>query len=239
VAADDGDGTHHHTGSLNLRALNAIGLLLVVCGPAAAQLDQGPKPVRGRAITTWQINGYSKDLITPREVLVRNDTTVPLSMTHGILSKCEHLPIECGAFVPDSIVVAPGGTITVLSVHPAKPGDKISFTSEVDGWRVATECIGAVGAAPGDVSDKRLLPVSRSMVIPPFPYPSSAKGVPLEITFFVGSNGLVDSTQIPALTDRGYLKEFKSAMARYTFRPGRRDGCPVPGTAHYTITLGN
>jgi outer membrane biosynthesis protein TonB len=82
-------------------------------------------------------------------------------------------------------------------------------------------------------------PEPRQLILIPFDYPPSMRGLTIQVTFFVLADGQVDrvlfSDDIP---DRGYAKRLETVMRAYRFRPARSAaGQPVPGHTTVSVTF--
>ena len=82
-------------------------------------------------------------------------------------------------------------------------------------------------------------PEPRQLILIPFDYPPSMRGLTIQVTFFVLADGQVDrvlfSEDIP---DRGYAKRLETVMRAYRFRPARSAaGQPVPGHTTVSVTF--
>jgi hypothetical protein len=80
-------------------------------------------------------------------------------------------------------------------------------------------------------------PEPRRLILIPFEYPKTMRGLTIQVTFFVLADGRVDrvlfSEDIP---DRGYAKKLEATLCGYLFRPARSPaGLSVPG--HTTISI--
>jgi hypothetical protein len=218
----------------------AAALLLVGC--ASASTEQ-PRPMRlqepaaqGRTVTAWLDTRSLTD--TPfsewREVMARNDSTAPIAVTAVRLSRCVNVRQACDSLPIDPVILAPGESIDVLAVQPARWGQSWRFDYALI-HHPATECI---AADPVPRSGRTTSgPSARVMIVPPFPTPASIRGKQVDITFFVAASGRVDSVSVPGLPDGPYLRQLRATMSRYAFRPQLRNGCPVPGQSSVTITF--
>lgn len=213
--------------------------LLSVCaaGALSAQVDRGPKAEPGRAVMSWQAEQENGAVVIDvRVIRARNDTTIPITLTAVRLRDCANVRTTCDAHPLPPTVIAPGRVVDLLDVQPVTLGSAPKFSFDVD-WRPAPECVGAPRPPSDDTAAVRMAqPVAAQFILPPaHRFPSVVRA---EITFHVGANGLVDSTDVDGVTDRGFLPSFKKSLASYNFRPGYYRGCPVPGTFRITITFG-
>jgi hypothetical protein len=171
-----------------------------------------------------------------RIIRARNDTTIPIVFTQVRLSECSNVRTACEIHPAPSTVIAPGGTEVLLSVQPQTLGRTPKFSFDVD-WRPVPECLNAPLPPPDDTAAvRRALPIPSQIILPPAQHFSSV--VRADATFFIGANGVVDSTQVDGVTDKSFLSKLKKTFAGYGFRPGLYRGCPVPGTYRYTMTFG-
>lgn len=86
---------------------------------------------------------------------------------------------------------------------------------------------------------RRLMPPTpRGMIIPPAN--RSLRGTTIDVWVFVDDGGRViaDSTRLdPATRDRGFNRQLIREAAQWVFRPGTRNGVPVPAWFRYTISM--
>lgn len=82
-------------------------------------------------------------------------------------------------------------------------------------------------------------PEPRQLILPPFEFPRSMRGMTIQVTFVVESDGRVsDVVFVPEVPDRGYGKQLERTMKSYLFRPARSDeGLPVRGATVVHITF--
>jgi protein TonB len=82
-------------------------------------------------------------------------------------------------------------------------------------------------------------PEPRQLILPPFEFPKSMRGMTIQVTFVVESDGRVsDVVFVPEVPDRGYGKQLEKTMKSYLFRPARSDeGLPVKGATVVHITF--
>jgi len=82
-------------------------------------------------------------------------------------------------------------------------------------------------------------PEPRQLILPPFDYPRSLRGVSIDVNFFVLADGRVDHVVfVPEIPDRAYAKKMEDAMRSYRFRPARSaDGQAVPGVAIVKVSF--
>lgn len=96
------------------------------------------------------------------------------------------------------------------------------------------------GTAPPDSARTAARdPEPRQLILIPFDYPPSMRGLTIQVTFFVSADGRVDrvlfSEDIP---DRGYAKRLEVVMRAYRFRPARSaEGQAVPGHTTVSVTF--
>lgn len=96
------------------------------------------------------------------------------------------------------------------------------------------------GSAPPDSTHSAARdPEPRQLILIPFDYPPSMRGLTIQVTFFVAADGRVDhvvfSDDIP---DRGYAKRLDTVMRAYRFRPARSaEGLAVQGHTTVSITF--
>ena len=75
-----------------------------------------------------------------------------------------------------------------------------------------------------------------------FPFdtpPKELRGVSLNVTFWVQTDGKVERYTVePEIKDREYAKKFDEVMRAFRFTPARApDGTRVPGTTRISFTL--
>lgn len=82
-------------------------------------------------------------------------------------------------------------------------------------------------------------PEPRQLILPPFEFPRSMRGMTIQVTFVVESDGRVsDVVFVPEVPDRGYGKQLEKTMKSYLFRPARSvEGLPVKGATVVHITF--
>ncbi len=92
------------------------------------------------------------------------------------------------------------------------------------------------GTGPGTLARG---PEPRQMILPPFDYPKSMRGMTIQVTFVVESDGRVaDVVFVPEVPDGGYAKKLETVMKSYRFRPARSaEGLPVRGATTVHITF--
>jgi len=98
----------------------------------------------------------------------------------------------------------------------------------------------ATGATPTDSSRGGARPPEpRQVILPPFDYPRSMRGVSIDINFFVLADGRVDHVVfVPEIPDRAYANKMEDAMRSYRFRPARSaEGQAVPGIAIVKVSF--
>ena len=96
------------------------------------------------------------------------------------------------------------------------------------------------GAAPSDSSRVGARPPEpRQLILPPFDYPRSMRGITIDVNFFVLADGRVDRVVfVPEIPDRAYAKKLEDAMRSYRFRPARSaEGQAVPGIAIVKVSF--
>ena len=219
----------------------AIAMAIAAARDVAAQQSE-PKPVAGRSVTIWQVQ--TKQGIEPlrqdvRVAFARNDTTAPIAITRVHVSKCVNVRLACDTVVPASQVLAPGQTWSVVRVFPTIPGKTFSFVLDVE-WRTATECIEPRPPSSELHAGRTSAPNTAQMILPPTDgIPGSSRGKPVDVQFFVGANGRVDSVGVTGISDKSFLARFRGIMMRYVFDPAQDRGCPVPGTTSIQITMGS
>jgi hypothetical protein len=76
-------------------------------------------------------------------------------------------------------------------------------------------------------------PESTRLILPPFDYPGTMRGLTIDVNFFVLADGRVERVVfIPEVPDRGYARKLEEAMRAYRFRPARdASGQAIPGIA--------
>ena len=95
------------------------------------------------------------------------------------------------------------------------------------------------GTAPDSSRTGARPPEPRQLILPPFDYPRSMRGVSIDVNFFVLADGRVDHVVfVPEIPDRAYAKKLDDAMRAYRFRPARSaDGQAVPGVAVVRVSF--
>jgi hypothetical protein len=82
-------------------------------------------------------------------------------------------------------------------------------------------------------------PEPRQLILPPFDYPRSLRGLTVDVNFFVLADGRVERVVfIPDIPDRAYAKKLEDVMRAYRFRPARSaEGQAVPGLAIVKVSF--
>lgn len=82
-------------------------------------------------------------------------------------------------------------------------------------------------------------PEPRQLILPPFDYPKSMRGLTIAVSFFVLADGRVDHVAFaPEVPDHGYAKKLEDVMRAYRFRPARSPaGLPVPGRTTVSVSF--
>jgi len=100
---------------------------------------------------------------------------------------------------------------------------------------------GGSGGGPGGDSTGAVGrdPEPRQLILPPFDYPKSMRGLTIAVTFFVLADGRVDHVAFaPEIPDHGYGKKLEDVMRAYRFRPARSPaGLPVPGRTTVSVSF--
>ena len=227
---------------VRLRLLVPISALVAtsVTGATAQLLHHEPKVIPGQAVAVWQEDKPTRadEILKPRLVYARNDTTIPIAITVLRFSKCVNLSISCDSLVLGQTILPPRGYRSILEVLPADWTKQHAF-AVVAGWRTATECLGVDSALPLDSAAVGHGSAGAiAMIIPPA-YPSSLRGATFSTTFFINGAGNVDSLRVNGVGDRGYLAKLQSTLMYYHFTGRTSHGCPVPSTTQMEFTLGH
>jgi hypothetical protein len=82
-------------------------------------------------------------------------------------------------------------------------------------------------------------PEPRQLIVPPFDYPRSMRGLSVDVNFFVRADGRVERVVfIPEIPDRAYAKKLEDVMRAYRFRPARSaEGLPVAGNTVVRVSF--
>jgi len=98
---------------------------------------------------------------------------------------------------------------------------------------------GSGAAAPDSARGGARPPEPRQVILPPFDYPRSMRGISTDVNFFVLADGRVDHVVfVPEIPDRAYAKKLEDAMRSYRFRPARSaDGQAVAGIAIIKVSF--
>jgi hypothetical protein len=82
-------------------------------------------------------------------------------------------------------------------------------------------------------------PEPRQLILPPFDYPKTMRGLTIAVTFFVLADGRVDHVAFaPEISDHGYAKKLEDVMRAYRFRPARSPaGLPIPGRTTVSVSF--
>jgi len=96
-----------------------------------------------------------------------------------------------------------------------------------------------LGTGGGGEGGKARPPEPRDMAFPFDNPPKELRGLSLNVTFWVRTDGRVERYLVePEIKDRDYAKKFDEVMRAFRFTPARApDGSSIPGTTRISFTL--
>jgi len=155
------------------------------------------------------------------------------------------VPVVTPAEIPPPVPAPPVDTMpkTGGSVTPGSGGGTGGQTGTGNGPGSGPGTgpgTGGTGTAPPDSAHTAARdPEPRQLILIPFDYPPTMRGLTIQVTFFVAVDGRVDhvvfSDDIP---DRSYGKRLETVMRAYRFRPARSaTGQAVPGHTTVSVTF--
>jgi outer membrane biosynthesis protein TonB len=152
-------------------------------------------------------------------------------------------PIDTPAPVPaDTVTRAPADSAGTKGTGGGAQGGAGTGTGPGSGAGTGPGSGTGRGGGPGGTgtgTSRARGPEPRQLILPPFEFPKSMRGMTIQVTFVVESDGRVsDVVFIPEVPDRGYGKQLEKTMKSYLFRPARSDeGLPIKGATVVHITF--
>ncbi len=97
----------------------------------------------------------------------------------------------------------------------------------------------ATGVGDGGEGGRGRPPEPRDMAFPFDNPPKELRGISLNVTFWVRTDGVVERYTVePEIKDRDYAKKFDEVMRAFRFSPAQApDGTRIPGTTRISFTL--
>jgi protein TonB len=152
-------------------------------------------------------------------------------------------PIETPPPKPaDTVTRAPRDTTATTGTGGGSQGGTGTGTGPGSGPGTGPGSGPGRGGGPGGTGTGTSLargPEPRQLILPPFEFPKAMRGMTIQVTFVVESDGRVsDVVFVPEVPDRGYSKQLEKTMKSYLFRPARSDeGLPIKGATVVHITF--
>jgi len=152
-------------------------------------------------------------------------------------------PVETPPPKPDTVTRAPRDSTATTGTGGGSQGGAGTGTGPGSGPGTGPGSGPGKGGGPGGAGTGTASlargPEPRQLILPPFEFPKAMRGMTIQVTFVVESDGRVsDVVFVPEVPDRGYGKQLEKTMKSYLFRPARSDeGLPIKGATVVHITF--